>query len=94
VYRTILDRKRTSKQDSYASALLEGGIDRIAKKVIEEAGEVVIASKNDVQQDVVREAADLIFHLLVLLAQRGITPQDLYEELAQRSGKSGLRQNN
>ena len=61
------------------------------KKVVEEAGEVAIAGKGGKRDEIVYETADLLFHTLVSLGHHGITPQEIYQELATRFGKSGLR---
>jgi phosphoribosyl-ATP pyrophosphohydrolase/phosphoribosyl-AMP cyclohydrolase len=71
--------------------LLEGGLDRILKKVVEEAGEVAIAGKGGKKDEIIYETADLLFHTLVALGYHSITLQDVYQELAVRFGKSGLR---
>lgn len=91
LYRTILDRKRSPRAGSYTSSLFEGGADRILKKVIEEAGEVLLGSKNGKREEVIHEVADLFFHTLVALGYHEITPEEIYQELANRVGKSGLR---
>jgi phosphoribosyl-ATP pyrophosphohydrolase/phosphoribosyl-AMP cyclohydrolase len=87
----IQERKRQPSSDSYTSKLLEGGVDRILKKVVEEAGEVAIAGKGGKKNEIIYETADLLFHTLVALGYHGITPQEIYQELATRFGKSGLR---
>ena len=91
VYQTILDRKRNPKEGSYVSTLFQGGPDRIRKKVVEEAGEVILASASGKREDVVYEAADVLFHLLLVLGWHDVTPQDVLAELAKRFGKPGLR---
>ena len=73
------------------SSLFEGGQDRILKKIAEEAGEVMLGSKNAKREEVIYEVADLFFHTLVVLGYHGITLQDVYQELASRHGKPGLR---
>lgn len=84
LYRVILDRQRQRPEGSYTTYLFEQGIDKICKKIGEEAAEVIIGAKNNNQQEVTYEGADLIYHLLVLLAEQGVTPQQLYTELATR----------
>jgi len=91
IYRTIVDRKEHPKSGSYVSSLFEGGQDRILKKIAEEAGEVMLGSKNDKREEIVHETADLVFHALVVLGYHGIPLQDVYQELAARHGKPGLR---
>jgi phosphoribosyl-AMP cyclohydrolase / phosphoribosyl-ATP pyrophosphohydrolase len=88
---TIEARKRQPSNDSYTSKLLEGGVDRILKKVVEEAGEVALAGKGGKKDEIVYETADLLFHTLVVLGYHDITLQDVYRELATRFGKPGLR---
>jgi len=91
LYQTIQDRKRSPKPDSYVSSLLQGGADKVLKKVVEEAGEVVLAAKGGKKEEIIYEAADLLFHTLVVLGYHDITPEEVYQELASRFGKSGLR---
>jgi phosphoribosyl-ATP pyrophosphohydrolase/phosphoribosyl-AMP cyclohydrolase len=91
LYQIILNRKEQPKADSYVSKLLQDGTDRILKKVVEEAGEVVLATKNQNRQEIVHEMADLWFHALIVLGQVGIPPREIFEELGRRFGKSGLR---
>jgi phosphoribosyl-ATP pyrophosphohydrolase/phosphoribosyl-AMP cyclohydrolase len=91
VYRTILDRKIHPKEDSYVTSLMKMGKDRILRKIGEESGELIIGSKNDQKPEIISEMADLWFHTLVLLGYHGITPQEIYQELEKRHGKSGLR---
>jgi phosphoribosyl-ATP pyrophosphohydrolase/phosphoribosyl-AMP cyclohydrolase len=88
---TILERKRNPRSGSYVCTLFEGGRDRILKKVVEEAGEVLLASKGDKREAVIYEVADLLFHTLVVLGEQEITLQEVFQELAGRMGKSGLR---
>ncbi|MEW6245240.1 MAG: bifunctional phosphoribosyl-AMP cyclohydrolase/phosphoribosyl-ATP diphosphatase HisIE [Nitrospirota bacterium] len=91
IYQTIQDRRASPKPGSYVSTLLEGGVDRILKKVAEEAGEVLLAAKNGKREDIVYEVADLLFHTLLVLGYHRITLDEIYQELAKRYGKSGLR---
>jgi phosphoribosyl-ATP pyrophosphohydrolase/phosphoribosyl-AMP cyclohydrolase len=80
----IRDRKEKRPEGSYTTKLFEGGIDRIAKKVGEESAEVIIASKNRDPDELCRESADLLYHLLVLWEQVGISPSQVGEELKRR----------
>ena len=87
VYQVILDRKINPKEGSYVSGLFEKGLDKILKKVGEEAGETIIGAKNEDKKEIVYETADLWFHSMIALAYYGITPNDIYEELGRRFGK-------
>jgi len=91
IYDTIVERKAVPQPDSYVTKLLEGGVDRILKKVAEEAGEVILAAKNDKREEIIYEVADLLFHTLLVLGYHDITVGEVYQELARRFGKSGLR---
>ena len=88
VFEVILNRQRTKPAGSYVATLLDQGLDRIAKKVGEEAAEVIIAAKNREPEQVAHEVADLWFHTLVLLAEQGMTPADVTTVLAERRGGS------
>lgn len=85
-------RKQASPDSSYVASLYASGLDRILKKVGEEAAEVLIAAKGDSREELIHEIADLWFHTLVLLAQQELTPQAILDELAQRMGLSGLEE--
>lgn len=87
VFETIRERQRLLPEGSYVTHLLQGGVDRTARKVGEEAIEVVLAAKNEAAKELTAEVADLWFHCLVLLAQSGCTLDDIYRELAQRHGR-------
>ena len=87
VYEVILDRKLNPKDGSYVSGLFEKGLDKILKKIGEEAGETIIGAKNQDKKEVIYETADLWFHSLIALSYFGITPNDIYEELGKRFGK-------
>lgn len=90
VYQVILDRKANPGEASYTSSLMQKGIDKILKKIGEEATEVVIAAKGGTHDEIVYETADLIFHLLVMLGYHDIPPSAVYDELQRRFGVSGL----
>ncbi len=83
----IGDRKRNPKKGSYVSQLFHGGQDRILKKITEEAGELVIGSKNKKHQEIIDEMADLWFHCLIVLGFHGIPLSKLYAELEGRYGR-------
>ncbi|MEI6227160.1 MAG: phosphoribosyl-ATP diphosphatase [Methylophilaceae bacterium] len=88
---TLLEqRKGADAQTSYVANLYAKGMDSILKKVGEEATETIIAAKNGDQQHLIYETADLWFHTLVMLAQAGLKPQDVLDELARREGLSGI----
>ncbi len=91
LYEMAGDRKMHPAPDSYVSKLMEDGIDRILKKVVEEAGEVLLAGKNGDREEIIYELADLWFHSIILLGHFSISPEDVYEELGRRFGKSGIR---
>jgi phosphoribosyl-AMP cyclohydrolase / phosphoribosyl-ATP pyrophosphohydrolase len=89
VYSVILDRKKNPQKGSYVSSLMRGGRDRILKKIGEEAGELIISSKNRKKAEIVWEVADLWFHTLVMMGAHGVTPREIYGELEGRFGKPG-----
>jgi phosphoribosyl-ATP pyrophosphohydrolase len=90
LYDLIAARKETRPEGSYTTKLFEEGIDKIVKKLGEEAVEVVIAAKNDSSQRIVEEAADLLYHLLVTLVEKGVSLDEIGEELRKRK-KTGKR---
>lgn len=90
VYQVILERKTNPSDNSYTASLMKKGVDKILKKIGEEATEVVIAGKGGSREEIVCEVADLFFHTLVLLGHRDITPEEVYAELRRRFGTSGL----
>jgi phosphoribosyl-ATP pyrophosphohydrolase/phosphoribosyl-AMP cyclohydrolase len=92
LYEMVGDRKTHPSPDSYVSKLMEGGVDRILKKVVEEAGEVLLAAKNGDREEIIYEMADLWFHAPIMLGHFSIPPEDVYQELGKRFGKSGIRQ--
>ena len=85
LFNTIEQRKQLAEPgSSYVARLFSEGVDRIAKKVGEEATEVVIAAKNADRAELAHEIADLWFHTFILLAQQGMTPEDVWDELRGR----------
>lgn len=91
----VEDRCRNRPQGSYTTQLIEGGIDRIGAKIEEEAAEVIEAAREQgaaAHQHVVHEAADLIFHLFVLLGYKQVGLNEVEAELARRFGVSGLEE--
>lgn len=81
---TIKERKENPKEGSYTNYLFDKGIDKILKKIGEESAEVIIAAKNKDKSEVIYETADLIYHMLVLLEQKDIKLDEVYEELVKR----------
>lgn len=88
----IESRRGDSEEKSYTSRLLAGGPPKAGSKVTEEAGELVAAALDETDERVVAEAADLLYHTLVLLACRGLTLSDVESELQRRFGVSGLEE--
>ena len=84
VYDTIVDRRENPKEGSYTNYLFDKGIDKILKKVGEEATEVVIAAKNPNPEEVKYEMADFLYHAMVLMVEKGISWEDIIKELADR----------
>lgn len=84
VYNVIIDRDRNPKEGSYTNYLLTKGVEKICKKVGEEASESIIAAVKGSKDELRYEAADLIYHLLVLLYNQGLTPTDIFAELEKR----------
>ena len=82
-------RKSADAKSSYVASLYAKGLDSILKKIGEEATETVIAAKGGDHKALIHEVADLWFHTLVLLAQQGLSPDDVLQELARRFGTSG-----
>jgi phosphoribosyl-ATP pyrophosphohydrolase len=87
---TIEARKQAAPESSYVAKLFSKGEDAILKKVIEEAGEVLLAAKDGDKQHLTYEVADLWFHTMVLLAHKGLSADDVLQELARREGVSGI----
>ena len=83
-------RKQESPDSSYVASLYDKGINTILKKIGEEATETVIAAKDGDKEQIIYETADLWFHCMVLLAQQGLHPDDVLNELQRRFGLSGL----
>jgi len=88
LYEVIEERKNNPVEGSYTTYLFEKGIDKILKKVGEEATEVIIASKNNNKSEEVSEICDLIYHLMVLMANQDIAIEDIAQELDKRREKT------
>ena len=84
LYELIESRKRDRPEGSYTTYLFDHGLDKILKKVGEESAETIIAAKNDDRARLTSEVADLVYHLLVLLVARGVSLDEVREELAKR----------
>ena len=84
LFEVILDRRDHPAAGSYTSSLFAAGEDKIVKKVGEEAMEIILAAKGQTNQRLVEEVADLTYHTLVLLAEKGLTPEDIRTELEHR----------
>lgn len=87
LYEVIIKRAQDKPEGSYVANLIKEGIDKVAQKVGEEAVEVVIAAKNTDKKRIISEVTDLLFHLLILLQQSGVSLDDVYQELSIRSRK-------
>jgi phosphoribosyl-ATP pyrophosphohydrolase len=92
LFATIASRKGGDPSASYTAKLLAAGVDKCAKKFGEEATEAVIAAIQKDKTELAKESADVLYHLLVLWAASGITPQDVYAVLQSREGQSGLEE--
>lgn len=90
--RVLEERKSANPEDSYVAKLYDKGLDAILKKIGEEATETVMAAKEGDKNQIVYETADLWFHTLVLLAQQGLGPNDVLNELGRRFGISGIEE--
>lgn len=90
IHNVIDARQGQDPETSYVAQLLHKGQDKILKKVIEEAGEVLMAAKDHDREHLIYETADLWFHNMVLLTQNGIRVEEVLQELARRQGLSGL----
>ena len=88
LYALLLERKKNLPKDSYTAALFIKGEDAILKKLGEEACEVILAAKSGKKNEIIFEAADLLFHLLMLLGYHEIPPAHIFEELNRRFGST------
>lgn len=90
LYHTILERKNGDPESSWTAKLFHKGENTILKKVVEEAGEFAFAVKDDDESEIIYEAADLTYHVLVALGYKNIAPDRITQELARRFGMSGI----
>lgn len=89
LYSVIMDRKKQPQEGSYTCYLFKSGLDKILKKLGEECTETIIAAKNGQNKETVGEISDLIYHLLVMIAETGIELDEVMAELESRSLKIG-----
>ncbi|GAB6417249.1 phosphoribosyl-ATP diphosphatase [Bacillus luti] len=87
LFETIEERKRNPLPESYTNYLFSKGEDKILKKIGEECAEVIIASKNNDKDELVKEMVDVLYHCFVLLAEKNITLEDVTREVKERNGK-------
>ena len=90
--KVLEERKDADPDSSYVAKLYDKGLDAILKKIGEEATETVMAAKDGNKEQIIYETADLWFHTLVMLAQQGLSPDDVLDELARRFGLSGIEE--
>ncbi len=94
LYHTIQERKHADPSSSWTAKLLHQGDNAILKKVVEEAGEFAFACKDNDEHEIIYECADLTYHVLVALGAKNISPDRIKQELARRSGISGIEEKN
>jgi len=94
LYHTILERKNGDPNRSYTAKLLQGKENSMLKKIVEEAGEFCFAVKDDNEDEIIYECADLTYHVLVALGKKGISPDRIKQELVRRFGMSGIEEKN
>ncbi len=92
--KVIAARKDADAGKSYVAKLFQKGRKKIAQKVGEEGVELALAAVLDDQKDAISESADLLFHMMILWADMGISPDDIFAELARREGVSGIDEKN
>ena len=90
LFKIILSRKNADKETSYTAKLFHGGLNKILKKVGEETTELVMAATKQDKEEVIYETADVLYHILVLLADQDISLSDIYQQLESRMGVSGI----
>ena len=91
---TLASRRHADPETSYTAKLFAGGPDSILKKIGEESAELIMASKDGKRLNIVRESADLVYHVLVLLAFYGLSIEDVSREMRRREGISGIDEKN
>ena len=94
LYHTIQERKNADPKTSWTAKLLQGEENSLLKKIVEEAGEFTFAIKDDDKEEIIYEAADITYHVLVALASKNINPHLVKQELSRRFGLSGIAEKN
>ena len=94
LYHTIEDRKNDDPQKSYTAKLLQGNQNSMLKKIVEEAGEFTFAIKDNDTKEIIYESADLLYHTLVALASKNVSPDRVKQEIGRRFGLSGIDEKN
>lgn len=94
IYHIVQERKHADPKSSYVASLLQKGDNALLKKVVEEAGEFCFACKDNSKDEIIYEAADLIFHMLVALGAKNVHPERISNELKCRFGRSGIEEKN
>lgn len=94
LYHTICEKRNDDPKTSYTAKLLQGKQNSMLKKIVEESGEFTFAIKDDDQEEIIYEAADITYHVLVALASKNISPHRIKQELARRFGMSGIEEKN
>ena len=92
LYSVIKDRIKNNAENSYVNSLHKAGINKISEKLGEEAVETIIAILAKQKKDIVHESADLLFMLLIALAEKDIDPNEIFDELIRREGVSGIKE--
>lgn len=87
-YETIVERKNSTEEGSYTKYLFDKGLEKILKKFGEESTEVIIAAMKNDRNECINEICDVIYHLLVMMAEMDITPEEVVKELDKRSEKT------
>jgi len=92
LYHTILEKKNDDPKKSYTAKLLQGEENSMLKKIVEEAGEFTFAVKDNDEKEIIYEGADLMYHCLVAMASKNISPDRIKQELARRFGIGGIEE--
>lgn len=93
LYAVIESRRGADASSSYTASLFDKGLDEITRKVGEEATETIVAAlSGKANAEITAESADLLYHLMVLWAEKGIAPDDVWDELSRREGTSGIEE--